>query len=548
MLRPAPALGLAVLLVAAPGARAQKNGGPAPEARLQKGEAKPPAGTEGGSQLSEQDRHNVAAGLLRRALKLEGEGKFAEAQAIWERLAEYSETRMAARQHRIWYLLQRPPHESAPSPADLERARRLIRGAGGADDPLLFEEQLALASALTYSATDPDPAKRRQVWEQARDEFRLVLQGLPGAPGRQAPEHVRRIAEWNLAVLTIWIAESGGRARGPSREGEILIALVGPEPPAAPQPPALQKGEVERSPAAGAPEGSSPAYWERALAEFPALPGRERIRLYMAMRLAEANLIANRPAEVERALALAGRIAAGQEGTGSLSVPNGAEELRLFRRYLAKLAFQRNVADQYRSGFLQQTDYGGEYRAWEAAELFHRFVADLRDRPASIGDAPSTWTRILALLRDARTMATGNTALQTRLDDDIRAVQDYLKALEENPPAITYRWNQAAERTNTAKTPADWEAAAAAWREVLGLLQGRPAADRAEAARHVVNAYMREAALLFRANDRPGARASPEQARDALGAGPTGVGAFLTPEDRAAITRRLENNLRALGQ
>jgi hypothetical protein len=144
-------------------------------------------------------------------------------------------------------------------------------------------------------------------------------------------------------------------------------------------------------------------------------------------------------------------------------------------------------------------------------------------------------------------MANGNTALQNRLDDEIRAVQDYLKALEANPPAITYRWNQAAERTNTAKTPADWEGAATTWREVLGLLQGRPAADRAEAARHVVNAYMRKADLLFRANDRPAARAALEQARDALGVGPTGVGAFLTPDDRSAITRRLENNLRALG-
>src|SRR5262249_12061083 len=107
---------------------------------------------------------------------------------------------------------------------------------------------------------------------------------------------------------------------------------------------------------------------------------------------------------------------------------------------------------------------------------------------------------------------------------------------------------QAAERTNTAKSLADWDAAAAAWREVLGLLQGSPASDRAEAARHVVNASMRKADLLFRAGDRPAARAALEQARDALGAGPTGVGAFLIPEDRDAITRRLENNLRALGR
>ena len=68
----------------------------------------------------------------------------------------------------------------------------------------------------------------------------------------------------------------------------------------------------------------------------------------MAMRLAEAAMMAKQPQEVERALHLAEQIAAGQEGKGSLSVPDGEEQLRLLRRYLARLAFQTNQAHAFR--------------------------------------------------------------------------------------------------------------------------------------------------------------------------------------------------------
>src|SRR5207248_1810412 len=156
----------------------------------------------------------------------------------------FPETALAARQHRIWILLHRPAGANAPSPANINQARQLIRGALAAQDPLLFEEQLALASAIMYSATESGEAMRR-IWDQARAEFRLILTGIPGVPNRTAPEYVRRIAEWNLAVLA--------------------VAL---------------------------PESTDPAYWERALADFPNLPGRERIRLYIAMRLTESYMMA----------------------------------------------------------------------------------------------------------------------------------------------------------------------------------------------------------------------------------------------------------------
>lgn len=459
----------------------------------------PPLPVPPAADLSDQDKHNLAAGLLKRALKLEAAGDFDTAFGVWEQLAQFPETAMSSRQHRIWIKLHKPEGAPAPSDANLNAARTLIAGPLAQQDELLFEEQLALASAIMFSATTPGP-QMRQRFEQARVEFRKVLNGIPGVTGRTAPEYVRRIAEWNLAVLAISL-----------------------------------------------PETRDPAYWERGLAEFPALPMRERIRLYMAMKLAEAYMFAKNPAQVEKALAQAEAIAAGREGPGSLPVSDGAEQLRLFRRYMAKLAFQLNEQDKYRQGFLKNTDFGGQMRAYEASELFRSWVANLVARPSSVVDAPSTWQKILQLLQDARTLTGGNIMLQQHLDADIKAAQAYLQALEQTPPRIFYAWNQAAKRTNTAKTPADWDEAAKMWRDVLASLQGRPADERAEAAMRVVNAYLRKADLLYKAMDLNGAKAALEQARDAVGVGPMGVGAPLSPQDREMISKRIENNLKALG-
>ena len=44
-----------------------------------------------------------------------------------------------------------------------------------------------LASALMYTATEPGEAMRK-VWDQARAEYRVILNGFPGIPNRAAPE------------------------------------------------------------------------------------------------------------------------------------------------------------------------------------------------------------------------------------------------------------------------------------------------------------------------------------------------------------------------
>src|SRR5207244_2252046 len=75
----------------------------------------------------------------------------------------------------------------------------------------------------------------------------------------------------------------------------------------------------------------------------------------------------------------------------------------------------------------------------------------------------------------------------------------------------------------------------------------KEAAGCADAGMPVVNAYMKKADVLFHAGDRAGARAALEQARDALGVGPNGVGSYVTAADREMTTRRIENNLRAVG-
>jgi hypothetical protein len=461
----------------------------------------PPLPVPPAADLTPQERHNVAAGLLERVLKLEAAGNFTAALPVWVQLSNFPETAMAARQHRIWILLYGSTQPSmgprAIPRANIDAARQLIRGALAAQDPLLFEEQLALAESIMYSAQGGGDTMRA-TFEEARREFRLVLTGIPGVPNRQAPEYVRRIAEWNLAVLA--------------------IAL---------------------------PESTDPAYWQRALNEFPPLPGRERVRLYIAMKLAEAHMMAKHPAEVERVVALVEAIAAGREGPGSLAVPNSAEDVRLFRRYLAKLAYQTNQAAQFEANpqsFFRRTDFPGEYHAWEASDAFRSWVARL---PGSWAEAESTWGMILRHLEQARDMANGNNSLRQRVLADITAVNMFLQSLSQNPPRILLPWNAAAEATNAASrsnTPEAWNATAEAWRRVLPLLQGRPREERAEAEMHVVNAYLKIADVRHRANDAEGARRALDQAAAAL----SDIGADISAPDRMMVQQRIDNNRRSL--
>src|SRR5204863_5187381 len=65
----------------------------------------------------------------------------------------------------------------------------------------------------------------------------------------------------------------------------------------------------------------------------------------------------------------------------------------------------------YREGFLKKTDFGAEWRAADAADLFRRFVLDLQANPGSVVNAPATWSRILELLQDAAALMQARAAL-----------------------------------------------------------------------------------------------------------------------------------------
>ncbi len=427
---------------------------------------------------------------LKRAMQLESEGRYDEALALWTELANQPDLAGVARQRRNILLLRAPAGQAAPTLLNIDAARQLIGGAGAADDPMLFNEHLALASAVAIAAgQESDATRRTELYGQARSEFRRLLEGVSG---RQAPDDVRRIAEWNLAVLA-------------SRDWM----------------------------------NADPAYWERGLREFPPGPGRERVRLFMALRQAEASFRANQPQGVRSALELANRIAGGMEGAGSLAVQDAEAVLRGFRRTLVARAAQQNQLEQYRP--ILGADLGAEFAAAEASESYRRFVQALAQRPEAFGEAPGTFQQVLERLQSARGQAPEGSPLRQQLDQDIQAVERFLQVLTQTPPALLLSWNRAAERTNAARSAEEWEAAATAWREVYGTTaEGSP--ERAEAGRHLFNAQMRRGEVLFRAGNRDAAQQALEQARATLGE----VGQPWPEADRTAATDRLQNNLLAL--
>lgn len=441
--------------------------------------------------LSGRDLDNAIAGLQRRALELERSNPEGALEAwrqlsVYPGIGRYPRVALMARQHRVYLLLQR---------GNLADVRTLVRGPGMANDPLLYDQQLALAAALVRTAPASGPA-RFEALRRAMEEFRVVVDGLPGASVRPT-EAQRSLAEWNLAALT-----------------------------------------VSTSPQAG------PAEWEQRLNRFPALPGREAILLYVASQWAESALEAGDPGALGRAVEAADRIASGRFSPGLQGVARGSEFMALLRRYLARRIFERREVARYQD-FLRTTDYGGEYRAWDASKLYRQRVDRLRGNADLVADDPSTYENILRVLMEARTMTGSNADLQRRLDNDIAGTRAYLEALRQNPPRLTLEWNKAAGTTNSAKSPADWQRAADAWRGVLGMLAGRAQQQRRDAAMHIVHAYMRQADLLRMEGDRAGAREALQQARAALQI-EGGVGAELSEDDRQMLAARLANNLRAL--
>jgi hypothetical protein len=436
------------------------------------------------AQLKDQDQRNAVGGLQRRALAFERAGRLGDALSVWEQIAGYPQSALMARQHRIWILLQQN---------NLSAARTVIRGAGAANDPLLYDQQLALASAVVKGAPASGQA-RNDALRAASDEFRLLVDGMPGVAARPS-ETQRSLAEWNLAAIA-----------------------------------------VNTQPNVG------PAEWEQRLNRFPPLPGREAIILYIAVQWSQAALEAGQPADVERAVGAAQRIAAGTYAPGLQATPRGADMLILLRRFLAKRIFERNEVGRY-ANFLRTTDYGGEYRGWEAAKALRARNERVKQNPSAVGDDQGAFEAILRLLTDARTMTGGNADLERRLDADIAEVRAYLQAIQGKPQTASGDWNRAAGLTNNAKTAADWQRAADAWRATLMRLPNNASAQRSTAARHVVMAYVMQADALYRSGDLPSARAALDQAANALGNGPGGVGMLLTPEDRAPIQTKVDANL-----
>jgi hypothetical protein len=442
--------------------------------------------------LAGRDRDNAIAGLERRAIRFEDAGNMPSALETWRQLFDfpginnYPRVALMSRQHIIWILLGQN---------QLSGARSMIRGRGAGSDPAIWDEQLGLAAGIVRTApADGEP--RLNALRAAIEEYRALVDGIPGVA--LAPNAAQRsLAEWNLEALSL-----------------------------STQPPA------------------SAGEWERRLGRFPNLPGREAVLLYIAARWAETALESGQPEAVARALEAAERIAAGRYAPGLQPVPRGADFIILLRRFLAARIFARNEVGRY-EGILRATDYGGDYRGWDAAKLYRARLERLRGNPDLIVDDPSAYENILRVLMEARTMSGPNADLAKRLDNDISLTRGYLDALRKDPPKITLEWNKASNITNSAKDAAAWQRSADAWRGVLSLLNGRPQQQRRDAAVHIIHSYMRQADVLYMERDYRGAYGALMQARSALQI-EGGVGAELSEEDRKMIAVRLENNFRAL--
>jgi hypothetical protein len=319
--------------------------------------------------LAPEDRRNLMAGLIRRLVDVEGQPGFhtggppaQEALRVLDQLARFPEMALTVRQHRIWIRLEALP--------DLAEARRLIYGPGAGEDPLVYEEHFSLAQ------------KYRQAGNIARaeEEWRLILQGIPGVPAQNAPSDVRAaqeaarkylrpLAEWNLAVAALNTA---------------------------------------------APD-VDPARWEQALANLPPAPNREFPRLLLAFRLAEARVRRKLPAaQVEEALKLAERVAAGGQSGETRAVLDGSIWLETFFRSLAHTAFEAGAAEMYQAVLAPRTEYYTERRAFEASELYRKQM------PTTAAE----YEPILQLLR--RALATAKTDYwRQRLQADIAAIEAF---------------------------------------------------------------------------------------------------------------------------
>ncbi len=458
----------------------------------------PPANLPPVAELSDTDRQNLAAGQVKRALKLEAAGNTAAALAAWEQVAKLPGYELPARQHRIYLLLRPAAGGKAPSAASIDQARQLIRGPLADKDPLVYDQQMALVSAILAGAPASGTA-RRPVVALARTECRLVLNGIPGAG--KAP------------------------TSGPVRDrAEMTVGLLAAE--------AENPGDLN--------------HWRTALTECPARPGRERLRYYLTQQLALAAVNGRQPEQAAAALNQANIIATGGEGNGTTALPGATAEVAKLRRYMVARVFELKDADRYRTTLLKDSDYIGEYLAYLASEEAKALDAALKANPTPGPEAQARWQAIGKKLEEARAHSGANSALTAKLDADLAEIKAYSTAVDSFPPTIAVAWTEAAGKTNQAAKPADWDVAATSWRGVLAMMVGRPATERREVALHVVHSHLRKADVLYAEGKKDAARTALRQARAELITMPEAVGSHLTQEDKERIEQRVSNNGKAL--
>src|SRR5207245_7114847 len=118
--------------------------------------------------------------------------------------------------------------------------------------------------------------------------------------------------------------------------------------------------------------------------------------------------------QAEDAIKAAEAIAAMQSGNQP-AVPGAADWLAVYRRHLAQLILDRNELDRYRTGFLTQTSYVAEVRAYEASQIWQM----------TMPKTDQAYDPILAKLQDALTWADGNAFVRGEIEADIAAVKDF---------------------------------------------------------------------------------------------------------------------------
>ncbi len=343
------------------------------------------------------DRRNLMMALLNRTQHLLSEGRFSAAAPALVRLEEFPEAQVAARQQRIWMLLQ-----GGGEAPDLAAASRVVEGAGAERDPLYASQMLLLGRKCEEAS---NPTRAREVYEK-------VTSFLVSAPDSPVRRRLLPLAIWNQASLDLRLAGAEDSTDRWKRGLQTLDLLTTNDPPSDYQ---------------------------------------QALRLHLLLRLAEAHVIQKDAAGAEAALARAARservsreMAEDERRPGGLNAAPLSPDVQVFEEYLAARVFREGTQDLFKDGFLKRSVYAARFYAARAATRFH----------ALSGATPSSYTEVLRLLFEAQEWATPGSPLAEQLGADAAGLQDWAKQSEDTRirRAFAQRWNEAAARTETART------------------------------------------------------------------------------------------------